>query len=83
MVVTDSRNSTKSGRFLEVLGNYDARKGPAVLQAERLKHWLSVGARPSATVHNILVDKKLLTTKKINVLPKRKAPATITPDGSN
>jgi len=35
---------------------------------------MSVGAQVSDTVHNLLVDKKLLTSKKINKLPKKSAP---------
>ncbi|MFZ2523132.1 MAG: 30S ribosomal protein S16 [Minisyncoccia bacterium] len=27
LVLTDSKNSTKSGKYLENLGNYDARRG--------------------------------------------------------
>ena len=76
LVVTDSRNSTKSGKFLEVLGHYDARKGPTQISAERVKHWLSVGAQANGTVHNLLVKKKVLVAKKINVLPKRKPVAS-------
>lgn len=69
LVVTDSRNSTKSGRFLEVLGSYDPRRrATATIKPERIKYWLSQGAQATATVHNFLVNKKLITGKKINVL---------------
>lgn len=71
VVVTEAENSTKSGKFLEVVGNYDARKGPGQFAADRIKHWLSVGAKPTDTVRNILVDKKIIDGKKVNVLPKR------------
>lgn len=74
LVLTDSKNSAKSGRFLEVLGNYDARRGEKIaLGEERIKYWISKGALASGTVHNILVDKKIISGKKINVLPLKKA----------
>ncbi len=75
LVLTDSKNSTKSGRFLEVLGNYDSRKGDkAEFKSDRISHWMSVGAQVSDTVHNLLVDKKLISGKKLNKLPKKSAP---------
>ncbi len=75
LVLTDSKNSTKSGRFLEVLGNYDSRKGEkAEFKSDRISHWMTMGAQVSDTVHNLLVDKKIVTGKKLNKLPKKSAP---------
>lgn len=75
LVLTDSKNSAKSGRFLEVLGNYDSRKGEkAEFKSDRISHWMSVGAQVSDTVHNLLVEKKLISGKKLNKLPKKSAP---------
>lgn len=74
LVLTDSKNSTKSGKFLEVLGNYDSRKGDeAVLKSEKISYWISKGAQVSNTVHNMLVDKKIISGKKLNALPLKKA----------
>ncbi len=71
VIVTDSKWKPKTGKFLEILGSYDARKGEPVINADRTKHWLSVGAQASGTVHNILVDLKLVEGKKVNVLGKK------------
>ena len=72
VVLTDSRNSTKSGKFLQVLGNYDPRsKGEFKIDAEQAKHWISKGAQVSDTLHNLLIDKKIIQGKKINVLPRK------------
>jgi small subunit ribosomal protein S16 len=72
LVLTDSKNSPKSGKFLEILGSYDARRGDqAVFNDEKVKHWMSKGAKVSNTVHNLLIDKKVITGKKINKLPKK------------
>lgn len=67
LVLTDSQNSTKSGRFKEVLGSYDPRKLNEVLKTDRIKHWLSTGATATATVHNLLVKKGIVRGKKIDV----------------
>lgn len=77
IIVTDSHRAAKTGKVLEVLGDYDARStaGQArvpKINAERVKYWLSTGAKVSGTVHNLLVDAKLVSGPKINVLPSRK-----------
>ncbi|MES2315568.1 MAG: 30S ribosomal protein S16 [Patescibacteria group bacterium] len=71
-VLTDSKNSTKSGRFLEILGTYNPKAGEAKFETERMKHWISKGAQLSPTMHNFLVLQKAIEGKKINVLPKKK-----------
>jgi small subunit ribosomal protein S16 len=74
LVLTDSKNSTKSGKYLETLGNYDARRGEAsVFNGERINYWMSKGAQASITVHNLLINKKVVTGKKLNPLPLKKA----------
>ncbi len=73
VVVTDSKNGPKSGKFLEVIGSWDARRDNEVSQikADRIKHWIANGAKLSDTLHNFFVDKKVISGKKINNLPKR------------
>lgn len=72
LVLTDSKNSTKSGRFIEILGSYDPRKSTDSLGAERIKYWISQGAKPTDTVHNLLLKHKILIGKKANVSSKSK-----------
>lgn len=73
VVLTDSKNSTKSGRFLEILGSYDPRDDKSkIIKTERVKYWLSKGAQLSGTLHNFLVHTKAIEGKKINVLPKKR-----------
>jgi small subunit ribosomal protein S16 len=73
-VLTDSKNSTKSGKFLEILGTYNPKMNQAGERnfiAERIKYWMSQGAKCSDTMHNFLVHDKVITGKKVNVLPKK------------
>ncbi len=72
VVLTDSRNSTKSGRYKEVLGTYNLVTDEKRVDAERVKYWISKGAQPSGTVHNFLVHERIISGKKINVLPKHR-----------
>ncbi len=71
-VLTDSKNSTKSGRFLEIVGTYNPKKGETVFKTERIEYWMSKGAKLSDTMHNFLVHQGTIKGKKINVLPKKK-----------
>lgn len=71
VVVTDSKNGPQSGKFLEVLGSYNARFGKPQLNADRIKHWLAMGAGISDTVHNMLVKFKVVAGKTVNVLGQK------------
>ncbi len=75
-VLTDSKNSTKSGRFLEILGTYNPKSADKAkeisLNAERITYWMKQGAQVSDTMHNFLVSKDIIKGKKVNVLPKKK-----------
>jgi small subunit ribosomal protein S16 len=72
VVLTDSKNSTKSGRLLEILGSHDPRhKELTKLEGEKIKYWISKGAKPTPTLHNMFISKKIIEGKKINVLPRK------------
>jgi len=55
-VVVSEARSKKEGEFVEVLGFYNPRSKPAVVEinTERIKHWIQKGARPSDTVRTLL-----------------------------
>jgi len=58
IVVADAR-SPRDGRFIEKLGTFNPllakdNEGRVVLDAERAKHWLSVGAQPTDRVLRFL-----------------------------
>ena len=78
IVVADSR-SPRDGRFIEKVGHYDPmlEKGDAkrvVLDVERTKHWLSVGAQPSDRVARFLGEAQIVPAPKWNETPKKSAP---------
>lgn len=72
IVVTDKKNPPRGGRFLEVLGFFNPQTKEKNLKAERIKHWLSVGAQPSDRVHNLLIEEKIIEGKKAPVHAKAK-----------
>jgi len=72
VVLTDSKNGPKSGKFIEILGNYDARRNDETqLKKERIQHWIAQGAQPSDTVHNLLITHDVIAGQKRNVLPQK------------
>lgn len=72
VVLTDSRNSTKSGKSIETLGTWNNTTHERKVNAERMKYWLSKGAQPSVTLHNFLISQKIIAGKKLNALPKHR-----------
>ena len=55
-VVVAEERSKRDGRIVEKIGHYDPRTDPptVVLNEERTKYWLSVGARPTDALGPIL-----------------------------
>jgi small subunit ribosomal protein S16 len=53
-IVAADHRSARGGRFIERLGTWDPRRKELVLNGDRVKHWISVGAQPSAMVGQLL-----------------------------
>lgn len=55
IVVADSE-SPRDGRFIETVGTYDPVRQPAAvdIKEERVKYWLSQGAKPTDTVRSLI-----------------------------
>ena len=79
VIVVESKRKPQPGNYLENVGSYDPRVDRVELKADRIKHWISMGATVSDTVHNLLVSQKVIDGKKINILPKFKAPEVAAP----
>jgi len=62
VVVSDS-TKVPGGRFLEILGTYDARTTPGTikLDVEKIDAWIGKGAQPSGTVKTILAKARQAT----------------------
>lgn len=78
IVVTDARNP-RDGRFIERVGTYNPmlerdHTDRLILDAERVKHWLSVGAQPTDRVAKFLGDKELIAKPAQRETPKKSAP---------
>ena len=78
IVVADSR-SPRDGRFIEKIGTYNPmlpreHEQRIVLDAERAKHWLSVGGQPTDRVALFLANAGLIAKPEIRETPKKSAP---------
>jgi len=67
VVLVDKRRSSTGGRSVEDLGYVDPLKKRKSFNAERIKYWLSKGAKTSTTIHNLLVTEKVIDEPKIKV----------------
>lgn len=78
IVVADSR-SPRDGRFIEKIGTYNPmlpreHEQRIVLDAERAKHWLSVGGQPTDRVALFLANAGLIAKPEVRETPKKSAP---------
>ncbi|MBI4120975.1 MAG: 30S ribosomal protein S16 [Parcubacteria group bacterium] len=71
VVLTDKRNSTKSGKFIEVLGWHNPETGKSEIKKERVETHLKTGAEASDAVHNLLVRTGIIKGKKRDVASKK------------
>ena len=71
LIVTESTLKPKTSQFAEIVGTYNVKAGIFEAKADRVNHWISVGAQVTPTAHNLLVSKGIIAGKKINVLPKK------------
>ena len=71
IVVADSR-SPRDGRFIEIVGNYDPTKNPALINVdeEKVMNWIKNGAQPTDTVRSLLSKQGIM--KKIHEERKAK-----------
>ena len=72
IVITDKRKPVRAGRFVEEVGFLNPVTKEKILKQERIKYWLSVGAKPSPSIYNLLVSEKIIEAKKIPVHKKAK-----------
>jgi small subunit ribosomal protein S16 len=78
IVIADSR-SPRDGRFIERIGSYNpmvAQDHPDRLKfdAERAKHWLSVGAQPTDRVAKFLANAGLMAPRPRREQTKKNQP---------
>jgi len=78
-IVVAEASSPRDGRFVERLGSYDPmvakdHQNRVTLNNERIKYWMSKGAKPTLRVHKILAGGGILDAPIIRDQPIKSAP---------
>ena len=78
-IVVAEATSPRDGRFVEKVGTYNPmlpkeHADRLILKAERVQHWLGVGARPTDRLHKLLGQAGLMEPFKYDAQPKKSAP---------
>ena len=71
IVCIEKERAAKAGNIVELLGTYNPRSKALTLNEEQVKHWISKGAQPTGSIHNLLITRGVITGKKVNVLSKK------------
>ena len=96
VVVVEKKRSSKGGRATEDLGYKNPLTKKVSINKERALYWISKGAQPSPSVHNLLIAEKIIVPtgirsrildkigngKKINVSKKSKKVANPAEQGT-
>jgi small subunit ribosomal protein S16 len=78
IVIADSR-AARDGKFIEKIGSFNPllpkdHKERISVEAERVKHWMSKGAKPTLRVLRILGEAKILPMPKAGNNPLKAVP---------
>lgn len=74
-ILVQEKSRATASRYIEQVGFYNphSRENQVELKKERIKYWISKGAKASPTVHNMLVKHSLIQGKAIPLgRPKKK-----------
>lgn len=66
-VVLCERTAKPKTSGIEMLGSYHPKTKHTILKGERILYWMSKGAQPSSSVHNLLIKKGVIKGRKISV----------------
>lgn len=67
-LIVQEKTKDPFGDFLEDLGFWNPRAKKGDFKAERIQHWISKGAQLTDSVHNLLINQKIVQGLKRSVL---------------
>lgn len=71
-IIVSESSKDPWGHYLENLGHYNPETKEKVFKADRIKYWVSKGAQITPTLHNLLVDEKIIEAEKIKASKGKK-----------
>jgi len=81
-IVLQEHTRSPKGKVIEYLGHYSPYLKEKGFDAEKIKYWMSKGAKVSDTVHNLLVSSKVIDGPKRKVTIARKKLAEVKEDAA-
>ena len=84
-VVATQKTAGPRRKYLELLGNVNRKTKAISLNKDRILYWISKGAQPSDTIHNLLVSQGIISgaKKSVHKISKKTSTATapeVTPE---
>ena len=73
-LVVAEKTARPQDQGIEDLGWFNPLQNKKEFNKERVLYWISKGALPTDTVHNLLVDAGILSESKVDVSKKAKKP---------
>lgn len=70
IIVTEHTNKAATGKPVEVIGSHDVQKGKVQINTEKVKYWLSVGAKATPTINNMLITEGIVVGKKVKTIKR-------------
>ena len=77
-LIVQEKREKLNGRSVEDLGWYNPLLKKYEFKKERVEHWIKTGAKPTDTVHNLLVTAGVISGAKIPVHKKAKKKEEVT-----
>jgi len=71
-VIISEKSRDPYGDILEILGSYNPHSKELAVKADRVRYWLAKGARMTATINNLLIEKKVIEGEKATASKIRK-----------
>jgi len=71
-MIISEKNRDPYGDVLEILGSYNPHSKELAVKADRINYWLSKGAQMTATVNNLLIEKKIIEGEKATASKAKK-----------
>lgn len=63
-VVVTQKTAGPRRKYLELLGNLNRKTKAVSLNKDRILYWISKGAQPSDSIHNLLISQNIITGAK-------------------
>jgi small subunit ribosomal protein S16 len=71
-IIVLEKSKDNFGDYLENLGHYNPRTKVCEVKKDRILYWISKGAKPTPTVHNLLVDQNVIKGPKVRAFTIKK-----------